>query len=145
MGLRGTPRKSIFLVSKWHFPDFLFRGSVEGRGVANKAISALAVILVRGRPYCGSSLHVILRSIYRGLMLVEGYLLSIAWEARRSGDHGLLSGWGVECLAPIGEGILHNSNIRVGFWQNGSFADSYFWAAGFFSRILSPDFFASFL
>ena len=30
--------------------------------------------------------------------------------------------------------------FRVGFWQNGFFADFYFWAAGIFSRILSPDF-----
>ena len=32
MGPRGTPQKSIFWSQKWHFPDFLFRGSVEGRG-----------------------------------------------------------------------------------------------------------------
>ena len=33
MGPRGTPpKKSIFWSQKWHFPDFLFRGSVEGRG-----------------------------------------------------------------------------------------------------------------
>ena len=31
-------------------------------------------------------------------------------------------------------------DIRVGFWQNGFFADFCFWAAGFFSRILSPIF-----
>ena len=35
--------------------------------------------------------------------------------------------------------------IRAGFWQNGFFADFYFWAAGFFSRIFSPEFFSSFL
>ena len=33
--------------------------------------------------------------------------------------------------------------LRVGFWHNRFFADSYFGAAGFFSRISSPDFFAS--
>ena len=36
------------------------------------------------------------------------------------------------------------SSIRVGFWQNGFFADFYFWAAGFFRgfsrRIFSPHF-----
>ena len=31
--------------------------------------------------------------------------------------------------------------LRAGSWQNGFFADSYFWAAGFFSRTFSPDFF----
>ena len=36
-------------------------------------------------------------------------------------------------------------NFRVGFWQNGLLADFYFRAAGFFSRILSADFFSSFL
>ena len=35
--------------------------------------------------------------------------------------------------------------LRVGFWQNGFFADFYFWAAGFFPRIFSPDFISSFL
>ena len=35
-------------------------------------------------------------------------------------------------------------NFRAGFRQNGFFADFYFWAAGFFSRIFSPDFFSSF-
>ena len=30
--------------------------------------------------------------------------------------------------------------IRVGFWQNGFFADFYFWAAGFSRRIFSPHF-----
>ena len=32
MGLRGTPQKSNFWSQKWNFLDFLFRGSVEGRG-----------------------------------------------------------------------------------------------------------------
>ena len=35
-------------------------------------------------------------------------------------------------------------NVRLGFWQNGFFADFYFWAAGFFRgfcrRIFSPHF-----
>ena len=35
--------------------------------------------------------------------------------------------------------------FRAGFRQNGFFADFYFWAAGFSSRIFSPDFFSSFL
>ena len=33
MGPGGDPQKSIFWSQKWNFPDFLFRGSVEGRGV----------------------------------------------------------------------------------------------------------------
>ena len=37
------------------------------------------------------------------------------------------------------------TRVRAGFRQNGFFADFYFWAARFFSRILSPDFFSSFL
>ena len=32
MGPGGAPQKSIFWSQKLHFPDFLFRGSVEGRG-----------------------------------------------------------------------------------------------------------------
>ena len=36
-------------------------------------------------------------------------------------------------------------SVRVGFWQNGFFADFYFWAADGFSRILSPELFSSFL
>ena len=36
-------------------------------------------------------------------------------------------------------------DVGVGFWQDGFFVDFDFWAAGFFSRILSPDFFSSFL
>ena len=32
MGPRKTPQKSTFWSKKWHFPDFLVRGSVEGRG-----------------------------------------------------------------------------------------------------------------
>ena len=46
----------------------------------------------------------------------------------------------------VGENYCHfgASYIRVGFWQNGFFADFYFWAAGFFRgfcrRIFSPHF-----
>ena len=43
--------------------------------------------------------------------------------------------------------VVHDTarpSLRVGFWQNGFFADFYFWAAGFF-RIFSPDFLSSFL
>ena len=32
MGPGGAPQKSIFWSQKWHFPDFLVRGSVEGWG-----------------------------------------------------------------------------------------------------------------
>ena len=35
--------------------------------------------------------------------------------------------------------------VRVGFWQNGFFADFLFLSRRIFSRILSPDFFSSFL
>ena len=28
-------------------------------------------------------------------------------------------------------------NVRVGFWQNGFFADFYFWAAGFFGDLVA--------
>ena len=35
MGPGGAPQKSIFEAQKWHFPDFLFWGSVEGRGGCN--------------------------------------------------------------------------------------------------------------
>ena len=35
MGPGGAPQKSIFWSQKWHFPDFLVRGSVEGRGGCN--------------------------------------------------------------------------------------------------------------
>ena len=33
MGPGGPPQTSIFWSQKWHFPDFLVRGSVEGRGL----------------------------------------------------------------------------------------------------------------
>ena len=39
MGPRETPQKSIFWSQKWHFPDFLFRGSVEGRGGCNPGVT----------------------------------------------------------------------------------------------------------
>ena len=39
---------------------------------------------------------------------------------------------------------MDKRSLSVGFWQNGFFADFYFWAAGFFRgfrrRILSPHF-----
>ena len=41
--------------------------------------------------------------------------------------------------------FLNLESFRAGFWNNGPFADFYVWAAGFFSRILSPDFSSSFL
>ena len=41
------------------------------------------------------------------------------------------------------QSLLRPQTVRVGFWQNGFFADSIFGAAGFFSRILSPDFLSS--
>ena len=42
-------------------------------------------------------------------------------------------------------GEIRMSLFRVGFWQNGFFADFYFWAAGFFRGFCRRIFFPSFL
>ena len=52
MGPRGTPQKSIFWSQKWYFSDFLFRGSVEGRG-GRKARTERKV----GRKVCWANLR----------------------------------------------------------------------------------------